>query len=76
MDALVRCHEEHPLAKFLNACGNPKLALDLCFKEEKKLRRKLNQKVATTLPPGLVMNRPIKSGAELAAEAGRVKGTE
>ena len=51
--ALVRCHEDHPFLKFLNACGDAKLALDLCFREEKVLRRRLNPRVSTTMPSPL-----------------------
>ena len=55
VDALVACHEEYPILKFFNACGDIKIALDLCFREEKKLRKKLNPKVSTNLPSALKM---------------------
>jgi len=50
VDALVRCHEDFPVLKFVNWCGDAKQALDLCFREEKKLRIKLNPRVSSTLP--------------------------
>jgi len=40
---LKSCHETHPVAKFLNACGDAKRTLDACFREEKQLRIKLNK---------------------------------
>ena len=45
VDALVSCHAEHPLMKFLDACGPAKVAMDFCFREEKKLRVKLNKRI-------------------------------
>jgi COX assembly mitochondrial protein 2 len=51
VDALVACHDGNPVMKFFNACGDAKAALDLCFREEKKLRRKLNPRVSE---PGAV----------------------
>ena len=53
VEALVKCHDDFPVLKFLNWCGDAKLALDLCFREEKKLRVRLNPRVSTTLPSPL-----------------------
>lgn len=32
VEALVKCHEENPFMKFLNACGDAKVAMDRCFR--------------------------------------------
>ena len=32
--ALKECHEQHPLAKLVGACNQPKWDLDACFKAE------------------------------------------
>jgi hypothetical protein len=32
VEALVKCHEDHPYMKFLNACGQHKADLDTCFR--------------------------------------------
>ena len=45
VETLVRCHEENPLMKFLNACGEAKIEMDKCFREEKKLRVQLNKRI-------------------------------
>ena len=39
---LLACHEEKPYGKFFGACNEPKLALDMCFREEKEERRRAN----------------------------------
>ena len=53
VEALVRCHEDFPVLKFANWCGEAKTALDLCFREEKKLRLRLNPRVRRTLPAAI-----------------------
>lgn len=40
--ALLQCHEENPLAKFVGVCGTAKAALDKCFKKEKEKKRDAN----------------------------------
>ena len=50
VEDLVRCHAERPYLKFVGACNDAKSALDMCFREEKKLRQKLNKHVSTTMP--------------------------
>lgn len=45
VEALVRCHEEHPYRKFIGHCNDKKHDLDMCFREEKKLRIKLNRRI-------------------------------
>lgn len=42
VEALVRCHSDRPVAKFFGACNDPKHWLDMCFREEKKLRKQFN----------------------------------
>lgn len=46
IEALVNCHNDHPIAKFWGVCNDQKWALDRCFREEKKINRKKNQEKA------------------------------
>ena len=46
IEALITCHEDHPVAKFFGVCNDQKWALDRCFREEKKTNRKKNQEKA------------------------------
>ena len=39
IEALIKCHKEHPYAKFWGECNQIKWALDACFREEKALKR-------------------------------------
>lgn len=39
IEALVTCHSEHALAKFVGKCNQHKWDLDACFKREKALNR-------------------------------------
>ena len=39
IEALVKCHKEHPYAKFWGTCNEVKWRLDACFREEKALNR-------------------------------------
>ena len=39
IEALQECHREHPVAKFWGHCNDQKIALDACFREEKKINR-------------------------------------
>lgn len=41
--ALEGCHARRPLAKFLGACNDQKIALDKCFRSEKALRSAANR---------------------------------
>jgi COX assembly protein 2 len=50
VDTLVKCHDENPYVKFFGVCNEAKSLMDLCFREEKNLRKKLNKKVPTNLP--------------------------
>ena len=43
VERFVQCHEDHPIGKFFNACGPLEAAMNACFREEKKLRLKLNR---------------------------------
>ncbi|KAH7290548.1 hypothetical protein KP509_30G053300 [Ceratopteris richardii] len=38
----VKCHEDHPIAKFFGKCTNLKIKLDKCFRLEKEMKRKAN----------------------------------
>jgi COX assembly protein 2 len=67
--ALVKCHEDNPVMKFFNACGDVKVALDLCFREEKKLRKKLNPRVSSSLPSPLVRGGGSSSSSNNNGEA-------
>ena len=40
--ALLACHEDNPALKFFGVCNSEKRALDVCFREEKQLRRQVN----------------------------------
>jgi COX assembly mitochondrial protein 2 len=46
IEALVKCHSDHPIAKFRGICNEQKWALDRCFREEKVIKRKINQEKA------------------------------
>ncbi|KAL4523646.1 hypothetical protein Ndes2437A_g00231 [Nannochloris sp. 'desiccata'] len=46
IEALIKCHNDHPIAKFVGVCNDQKWALDRCFREEKKINRKKNQEKA------------------------------
>ena len=58
----MKCHEEHPVGKFFNACGALEAAMNACFREEKKLRLKINRenppKPWFPMPAELVRTRP------------------
>ncbi|CAL8465390.1 g4926 [Coccomyxa elongata] len=42
IEALISCHTEHALAKFIGKCNQQKWDLDACFKREKAIKRALN----------------------------------
>ena len=73
VEALVKCHEDFPLLKFVDWCGEAKAALDRCFREEKKLRVRLNPRVSSSLPAAIARVAPAQQdkagGAEGAAAA-------
>jgi hypothetical protein len=75
VEALVKCHEDFPILKFADWCGESKAALDRCFREEKKLRVKLNPRVSTTLPSALARVVAGKEAERAAAGAGAGAGT-
>ena len=62
VETLVACHAANPLLKFLDACGPAKAAMDVCFREEKKLRVQLNRRIPDPLE--------LTSTAVAAASAG------
>lgn len=39
IEELQLCHRDHPVAKFWGHCNDQKIALDACFRQEKKLNR-------------------------------------
>jgi hypothetical protein len=39
IEALVRCHSEHSIAKWWGACNDAKFDLTRCLTEEKKILR-------------------------------------
>lgn len=63
VEALIKCHEEKPYGKFFNACGTIAEDLNVCFREEKKLRKAMNT------PAG----RRALSDAAKAGEAGSAR---
>ncbi|KAK9835888.1 hypothetical protein WJX74_010236 [Apatococcus lobatus] len=42
IEALSKCHRDHPIAKFWGTCNEQKWALDKCLREEKKIKRSAN----------------------------------
>jgi COX assembly protein 2 len=46
VDELMACHENNPYMKFFGECNDAKAALDLCFKQEKEVKRKANAEKA------------------------------
>ncbi|KAK9095913.1 hypothetical protein Syun_003014 [Stephania yunnanensis] len=42
IEEFQKCHMDHPIAKYFNACTDLKIKLDRCFREEKALKRKAN----------------------------------
>ncbi len=50
VEDLVNCHRDNPYLKFFGVCNDAKTSMDLCFREEKNLRRKLNKRVSTIAP--------------------------
>ena len=46
IEALKHCHATNPWRKFLGACNAKKHTLDACFRQEKELKRAVNQERA------------------------------
>ena len=65
--AFTTCHTEHPLLKFLNACGELEAVMNACFKEEKTLRRQLN---VARGPPAMLRMTIRREGAAVEGAAG------
>lgn len=65
--ALVTCHEQNKVLKFLGVCNTPKAELDACFRREKQARRAINAQRATKSRAG-------DWAAVLAAETGEQPG--
>lgn len=42
IEALIKCHADHPFAKFWGVCNDQKWALDRCLREEKVIKRRKN----------------------------------
>ncbi|CAM9775818.1 unnamed protein product, partial [Phaeothamnion confervicola] len=42
IEEIIRCHQEHPYAKWWGRCNAAKSALDRCFYLEKEEKRKAN----------------------------------
>lgn len=42
IEALQKCHRDHPYKKFLGACNDFKIALDSCLYKEYKQQQKKN----------------------------------
>lgn len=43
IEALEKCHAEHPFLKFFNKCEPVAIALNKCFKNEKVVKRAINK---------------------------------
>jgi len=56
IDALVTCHETESFVKKwgFGVCNAPKAALDLCFREEKKMKRAANKEKKAAMTARLV----------------------
>ncbi|OVA14654.1 Cytochrome c oxidase biogenesis protein Cmc1-like [Macleaya cordata] len=61
-----KCHIDHPVAKFFGECTDLKIKLDLCFRQEKALKRKANFEESKKLKERLQAYR--KETAEQIAE--------
>ncbi|CAL5379997.1 unnamed protein product [Camellia sinensis] len=42
IEQFQKCHLDHPIGKFFGECTDLKIKLDLCFRQEKALKRKAN----------------------------------
>ena len=62
VEDLVHCHRDNPYLKFFGVCNDAKTSMDLCFREEKNLRRKLNKRVSTIAPSTITV--PSVKGPE------------
>ncbi len=49
IEALIKCHQEHPYAKFWGQCNQVKWELDACFRQEKALNRCVTAKIQTDM---------------------------
>ena len=59
INALIRCHQEHPYAKFWGKCNQVKWELDACFRQEKSLNRYVFGATRTNI---------LKNGQEMGKE--------
>ena len=76
VEAFAKCHEDNPVLKFLNACGALEAEMNVCFREEKNLRRQLNRERGPQ-PPFRLIRAPAKpSGAEAGKPAAVPPGGE
>jgi COX assembly protein 2 len=64
VEDLVRCHSENPYLKFVGVCNDAKSSLDMCFREEKVMRRQLNKRVSTSMPSVLKLTPTAEAGKE------------
>ncbi|KAL0029352.1 hypothetical protein WJX77_001687 [Trebouxia sp. C0004] len=46
IEALNDCHRDHSVAKFWGHCNDQKLALDACFRQEKRIKSAINREKA------------------------------
>ena len=42
VNSLISCHKENPFKKYFGVCNDLKVALDICFRAEKELKRQQN----------------------------------
>ena len=64
IEALVKCHADHPWAKYWNVCATQKILLDNCFREEKAINRWV----------GWVRGR-VRGSGSAASQAGTQRGS-
>ncbi|CAH3186136.1 unnamed protein product [Porites lobata] len=50
IEQLHRCHEQHPVGKFLGECNDIKRALNRCLKEETKMKNASVPKISEFAP--------------------------
>ncbi|KAL3160493.1 hypothetical protein ABBQ32_010804 [Trebouxia sp. C0010 RCD-2024] len=57
IEDLQACHCDHPVAKFWGHCNDQKIALDACFRQEKKLNSAINRQKAKAFKDKLLRSR-------------------
>lgn len=69
ISALVTCHADHAVLKFVGHCNAQKDALDACFKEEKAWKRQINFEKGKAEQARLVARKAAAAAAAAQAAA-------